>query len=567
MGSQSLKLLGKLRELFSKLLLSVSELSVPEEVVLHMIDGLRKIPPFTSPSLSLIVLEDKSVKFISSSDCSFQKVLDALIEKLSSVGVEIRKESVKTFTLEGKSEKSPENYLLIPLSIDAKNLDFYLSVGFNDQEPPDVSAFSFLLSFLSFLYLYGLENRSPVSVIPGFLNRDVAIELVRRLVETKKSLTAVIIDINDLNLINMRFGNLVGNRVINFVGNVFKEVLEKAGSEFICGYLGSGQFLFVCEKDVDECYELLKDKTSFLVMPENFSVGVSMAILDLGSVAESPEDVERIIFMSLEKLKEEGRSAILKIREREEFGERFFRKFDCFVCIKEKVLNREVIPVFQPIFDMKREEIYGYEVLSRFEEDGELKSVYVYADVLDRLNLWQELDKIVLSEIPKWKEEIEELKGKKLFVNLSGKFLSNPQNREFLLSVSEELPAEEIVFEVTEREYVKDMASVVDLFNKLKVKGFEFAIDDFASGFSGFDYVKKLHPTYIKLDGSLIRNLAFSKEDEIIVSAVKYVCDNLNITLLAEWIENEKVYKLLKEMNVELGQGYFLSPPLRLLGR
>jgi len=563
----SFELLGRLRELFSELLLSFSELSVPEEVILHIIDKLRKIPPFTSTALSFVVVEDKSVKVISSSECPFKDFLNFILDKLSSINVSIRKESIKRYALEGTSDEQLEKIFLIPLSVEIKDTDFYLIAGYSKDKPSaNISALSFLLSLLSFLYLYGSENRSLVSVIPGFLNRDAVIELTKRLVETNKNLTALIVDINDLNLVNLRFGNLVGNRVINFIGDVFKNTIEEAKANFISGYLGSGQFIFVCEKDLKECQELLRGKTSFLVMPEGFSVGVSMALLDLGKVAASSQDVDRIIFMTLEKLKEEGKSSFLVIKENREFGERFFKKFDCFVCVKEKISKREVLPVFQPIFNMKNKQVYGYEVLSRFLENGELKSVYVYADVLDRLDLWQELDKVILSGIPRWKEEIKELKGKKLFVNLSGKFLSNPANRSFLLNVAKELPGSEIVFEITEREYVKDMTSVIDLFDLLKADGFEVAIDDFASGFSGFDYVKKLHPTYIKLDGSLIRNLAYSKEDRIIVSAVKYVCDNLDIVLLAEWIENEKVCNLLKEMGVELGQGYYLSPPLELSG-
>ncbi len=425
---------------------------------------------------------------------------------------------------------------------------------------------------LAFIYLSTSEVCSYVSSIPNFYSRELSIEMTKRLIlkTGRDKLIAIVVDINNLNLINLKFGNITGNRAISLISKVFRDLILKINSTPLCGYLGSGQFLFVCPFkgdgfDAKTCKRILKDKLSFTLMPENLEITVSIAILDLKELINSIEELERTLFMAVEKIKEAGKASITVINSRKIIENEYEKRYNLFSFIKSKILREEIFPLFQPIYNLRNESIFGYELLSRIEDEGELKSIYVYADILDKLDLWQELDKAVLKNIPIWLKSIKELEGKKLFINLSGKFLTRRENREFLLNISRYLPPEKIVFEITEREYIADMDSVSQFIKTLKGKGFLIAIDDFASGFSGFEYVRSVSPDFIKLDGGLIKNVPFSREDQIIVSAVKFVCDKLNIKLLAEWIENQKTLEVLKRMGVEFGQGYFLSKPLKLL--
>ena len=568
-GEDSLKALEKLREIFLELLESLLDFTSPEKVILFLFEKIRNVLPVSF--ISLLIVDGKEVKLISASHFPYKELEPVVLDKLNSLGVRIFKENLNTFVSDGNGRFSPEEITLIPLFVDVRDVSFYLLVPTGSLT--DLTFVSFLLAISAFIYLSCIESRSPVSFIPGFLGREFIIDVANRLVKGNRNVVAVVVDINDLGFINLKYGNLVGNKVIALVSNVFRNLLKEFSPAFVCGYLGSGQFLFVCEEDANgksvkqKCLDALKGKLNVVVTPENFSVSVSVAVLNLGRLVSKDVSVEKVVFMAIEKLKKAGKSALLVVEDVSDLEEEFSRKFDKFLVVKSKILNREIYPVFQPIYSISDLKVVGYELLSRFKENGELKSVYVYADVLDRLDLWQELDKVVLSSLLSWKSSVKKLQGKKLFVNLSGKFLSKEKNREFLLELSDKLVGADIVFEITEREYVEDMESVVSVMRTLKKKGIEIAIDDFASGFSGFDYVKRLNPDYIKLDGGLIKSISSSYEDQVIVSAVKYICEKLNIKLLAEWIEDEKILDILKKMGVELGQGYYLSPPLELLGR
>lgn len=149
-------------------------------------------------------------------------------------------------------------------------------------------------------------------------------------------------------------------------------------------------------------------------------------------------------------------------------------------------------------------------------------------------------------------------------MNLSAKDISDDSFWQYIFSVVNDLniDPEEIVFELTEREAVKETAEVQALIVKLKDKGFGFAIDDFGSGYSSFYYLKYFPIDYVKIDGEFIRELKPSDPKSIaFVESMDLLCKRLNIKTVAESIENEDILKILKNIGIDYGQGFHLGYP------
>jgi len=120
-----------------------------------------------------------------------------------------------------------------------------------------------------------------------------------------------------------------------------------------------------------------------------------------------------------------------------------------------------------------------------------------------------------------------------------------------------------IIFEITERDTVKNLMYLENLIYELIKKEFSFALDDFGSGFSSFIYLKKFQISYIKIDGYFINRITDDEDniDLIFVKSIIYLAKELNIKIVAEFVEDEKVYNLLKKLNVDYLQGYYIDKP------
>ncbi len=86
-------------------------------------------------------------------------------------------------------------------------------------------------------------------------------------------------------------------------------------------------------------------------------------------------------------------------------------------------------------------------------------------------------------------------------------------------------------------------------------------LDDFGVGFSSFYYLRELPVDAVKLDGSFIRNLVQNPDDQILVKALCSVARGFGKKITAEFVENEKIYTLLKKMDIDYAQGYFIGKP------
>jgi EAL domain-containing protein (putative c-di-GMP-specific phosphodiesterase class I) len=124
------------------------------------------------------------------------------------------------------------------------------------------------------------------------------------------------------------------------------------------------------------------------------------------------------------------------------------------------------------------------------------------------------------------------------------------------------------VFEITERETVHNLALLEKFVGELRAEGFRFAIDDFGSGFSSFQYLKRFPVDFIKIEGEFINNMTKNKIDLAFVESAVSMAKTLGIQTIAEFIENEETLKLVQELGIDYAQGFLLArPSADLVGR
>ena len=207
------------------------------------------------------------------------------------------------------------------------------------------------------------------------------------------------------------------------------------------------------------------------------------------------------------------------------------------------------------------------EVLLRMRgDDGELVSPAVFLPAAERYHLMPAIDRwVVMHSVQFLNEHGAQFgAGRGLVaINLSGQSLSEPSFRTFLEERLAELkvPLERICFEITETAAVSDLKRARAFMTELKSRGCRFALDDFGSGLSSFGYLRSLPVDYLKIDGSLVREIVQDPIAASMVAAVQQVARVMNLKTVAEFVENDAIRAMVKDMGVSFAQGYAIGRP------
>jgi EAL domain-containing protein (putative c-di-GMP-specific phosphodiesterase class I) len=155
-----------------------------------------------------------------------------------------------------------------------------------------------------------------------------------------------------------------------------------------------------------------------------------------------------------------------------------------------------------------------------------------------------------------------------LDASLNLNFLPNSirQTSEYLyatLKASEEvgIPAQRLVFEVTETKYLQHAGNMERVFDTYASYGFGTAIDDFQVGFTALRRLAEHQPNYIKLDRNLIADIHQNRMRQVMVRGIRGLCNRLAVTLVAEGVEQSEEYRWLKEAGIHIFQGYYFARP------
>jgi len=125
--------------------------------------------------------------------------------------------------------------------------------------------------------------------------------------------------------------------------------------------------------------------------------------------------------------------------------------------------------------------------------------------------------------------------------------------------------AHRVTFEIVESEVINDFEKVEQFITKVKALGCKIAIDDFGTGYSNFVYLMRLQADFIKIDGSIIKEVVNDKKSALITSSIVAFAQEMNIQTIGEFVESKEVAEKAKALSVNKLQGYYFDQPLARL--
>ncbi|RAZ50750.1 hypothetical protein CHL9004_00335 [Campylobacter hyointestinalis subsp. lawsonii] len=234
-------------------------------------------------------------------------------------------------------------------------------------------------------------------------------------------------------------------------------------------------------------------------------------------------------------------------------------KIENYSLIQNAILNNKVVSYYQPIFD-KDKNIVKYETLVRIKSDngGIILPGNFLKDSKD-IKCYNEIEKIL---IEKSLIDLKENPDVTISINLSMADMANDDVSLFLMDMIRKLQiSDRLIFEILEDENITDFQRVNSFLDKARKMGVRIAIDDFGSGYSNFSYILKLKPDYIKIDGSIIKNIDKDKDSYAMAGAIVDFAKKLGIKTIAEFVHSKEVFDICVALGVDEFQGFYLSDP------
>ena len=228
--------------------------------------------------------------------------------------------------------------------------------------------------------------------------------------------------------------------------------------------------------------------------------------------------------------------------------------------IKVALENNRIESFFQPIIDNKSGEIHKYESLVRLiDTDGKVISPFFFLDIAKKAKLYTKITRVVFKKTFATFKDREDIE---FSVNITYEDIIDKETSRFILESLENFPyPHNVILELTESEEIEDYEQVRVFIASCRALGARIAIDDFGSGYSNFDQVISMEADFLKVDGSLIKNIVTHKESEMITQAILAFAKSLGAKTIVEYVHNEAVYAKVKQMGADYSQGFYLGEP------
>lgn len=402
-----------------------------------------------------------------------------------------------------------------------------------------------------------LEN---IFVTDSLTSLGSRIKLLNIIAESETTNIIAIIDIDRFTEVNDMYGNKVGDSILKEVANniyVFSQ-----NYEILVFRIHADVFAVYSEKyDVVDFENIMKKLIKRISTQKyhgkhadvtlSFSVGIASGDCEIMACAD----------MALKSAKK-NKETLVVYDENNSMLNEFEGNLIWMKKLNLAIEEKRIVPFYQPIYNLKTQKIEKYEVLMRYiEEDGTEVSPFAFLDIAKKTKIYPRLTKRIVKQAVNFFKNHKEIE---FSINLTLEDLLNQDTMGYIYSVVQQHKLfKSLVIEIVESEELVSFEHVEAVLQKFKKKGSKIAIDDFGAGYSNYNYLLKLDVDYIKIDGSIIKNILDNQATEDIVSSIVDFSKKSGIKTIGEFVSNEELSDKIKDLNVDYAQGYFYGKPLK----
>ena len=418
-----------------------------------------------------------------------------------------------------------------------------------------------------------LSYQASHDPLTGLYNRrEFDRELQRALEHTKRDNeehALCYLDLDQFKIINDTCGHAAGDQLLQKLTAALRGKLRKADTLARLGGDEFGVLLTHCPIEraieVAEGLRVLIKEFRFVWGDKCFQIGVSVGLVPVTQEQSCAAEILSAADMACYVAKEQGRNRV-HVYQLDDENMHHRRNEMGMVSAVRRALAEDRFELFaQPIIRTHDKKTEHYELLIRMrDEECGYVSPGAFLPAAERYQLMSDIDRLVVKESTRLLLEQQRCGREiQISINLSGQSLSEESFIGYVLEKLDRLGAcaTQVCFEITETVAVNNLSVALKFIEAIKRYGCQLSLDDFGAGVSSFGYLKNLPVDYVKIDGVFIRAIHNNKVDQAMVKAITEVSSVMGIKTVAEFVENEESFELLKEIGIDYAQGYWIEKP------
>lgn len=380
-----------------------------------------------------------------------------------------------------------------------------------------------------------------------------------------RDMALYLLNLNNYRMIDDLLGKSKSDAFLKEIGQKLREAEEKSLYVY---HISGDEFAFLEFSpelnQISENAEFIINLFKQMAYSTKYQIGISISI----GIAKYPDDVSlsggliECAHIALNSAKKEGKnnyqlfSRFLPTKDSDGFS---FRED-----IKKAIQRDEFTFYYQPVFN-RDNEVVSMEALIRWYHPTEgILHPSQFLDHIEHSGLINEFSQVVLTRVcHDYKTLVKDHPGLIVSINVSHRQLLNPLFISNSISIirNEKISADSLSLEITEDILRYDMIASKKKLEALRVLGIHIELDDFGAGEASLNTLKNLPLSKVKIDCSLITKIPSDPLTEKLVHGIIDMCHQMNLSVIAECVESEHVYKILYKMGCDEFQGHYLQSP------
>ncbi|MDP9899035.1 EAL domain-containing protein [Variovorax ginsengisoli] len=380
------------------------------------------------------------------------------------------------------------------------------------------------------------------------------------------------LDLDKFKIINDTCGYAAGDALLKQMADLLQEnlfsscsVARLGGDEF--GILFEGRTVEQAKLIIEDLLALLS-RHRFRWDGRDLSVSASAGLVGVSADTGTRSDAFNAADTACEFAKQQGRNRVCVYRHSDRDLTKHRSEVHWAARLASAVEEKRLVLYYQPYANLRSDKFERRHIqilLRLLDENGEVTDTETFLPAAERYNLMPSLDRWVIGAVFSRYRELAVMLGEPLTccIKLSGTTLNSDGMFKFLrdLSLRHELPQGALSFEITEKAAINNMLKATQFMGAVRSLGFTFALNDFGIGSSSLAYLKKLPVDYLKIDGSLVRNMVHDRADRTMVETINRVGHLMGFQTIAEHAESDDVVRQLRAIGVDYAQGEAVQSP------
>jgi len=406
-------------------------------------------------------------------------------------------------------------------------------------------------------------RRDPLTGLPNRLaGRERMNEMIAEARAVGRTLSAVQLDLDDFKQVNDTYGHAIGDRLLCLIADKLRHLAQDKAELFRSG---GDEFSLCAFDDGTRLRQIGEKLIEYLSKPVNIEgrvvvVGASIGIAVCHDELTSREELLRRTELAMYQAKEEGGNRVSVYHDAMDTA--LHERIAIAADLRDAIAAGELDVVYQPVFDAATRTVVSAEALVRWKRHGHGEvPPDVFIPIAEQSGLIGTLGAVVLRRACR---DAQRWPFIAVSVNVSPAQFRDPGFEQLLSEILAETGIEphRLILEITETYLISDPGRAKRAIDAVRNLGISVALDDFGTGFSSIGYLRQFTFDHLKLDRSVVADIALNTPAQKLIQATVALADALGLNVTAEGVETEEDALILRLAGCRHLQGFLLSRPV-----